>query len=77
MPAGIGHPAHQPVERVDLAHEMALPKPADGRIAGHLADRGEAMRDERRLGAHPRRSRRRLAAGMAAADHDHVVGHRR
>ena len=39
---GVGGAAHQPVERVDLAHQMALAEPADGRIAGHLADRVEA-----------------------------------
>ena len=26
------------IEGVDLAHQMALAEPADGRIAGHLAD---------------------------------------
>ena len=36
--AGIGDAAHQAVERIDLAHQMALAEPADGRIAGHGAD---------------------------------------
>ena len=35
---GVGGAAHQPVERVDLAHEVALAEPADRRVAGHLAD---------------------------------------
>ena len=39
---GVGDAAHQPVEGIDLAHEVALAEAADGRIAGHLADRGEA-----------------------------------
>ena len=30
---GVGGAAHQPVERVDLAHQMALAEPADRRIA--------------------------------------------
>ncbi len=34
----VGDPAHQAVQRVDLAHQMALAEAADGRIAGHLAD---------------------------------------
>ena len=34
----VGHPPHQPVQRIDLAHQMALAEPADGRVAGHLAD---------------------------------------
>ena len=48
---GVGGAAHQPVERVDLAHEMALAEAADRRIAGHLADRREALGDERRARA--------------------------
>ncbi len=64
--------AHQPVESVDLAHEMALAQAADGRIAGHFADSGKAVGDEGRPRAHPPGSRGRLAAGMAAPDHDHV-----
>ena len=38
----VGHPAHQAVQRVDLAHQVALAEPADGRVAGHLADGREA-----------------------------------
>ena len=71
---GVGHPAHQAVEGVDLADEMALAEPANGRIAGHFADRGEAVGDQRRARAKPRRGGSGLAAGMAAADDDHVVG---
>ena len=71
---GVSHPAHQAVEGVDLAHQMALAEAANGRIAGHFADRGEAVGDQRRARAHAGRSGRSLAAGMAAADHDHVVG---
>ena len=70
----VGDPAHQPVQRVDLADEMALAEPADGRIAGHLADGGEAVGDQRRPRAKPRRGGSGLAAGMAAADDDDVVG---
>ena len=70
----VGHPPHQAVQRIDLAHQVALAEPADGRVAGHLADGGEAVRDQRRARAHARRRRRGLAAGMAAADHDDVEG---
>ena len=45
---------------------------ADGRIAGHLADGGDAMRHEGRARAHARRRGRRLAAGMAATDDDDI-----
>ena len=70
--AGIGDAAHQAVQRIDFAHQMALAEPADGRVAGHRADGGEAMGDQRRARAHARGCGRRLAAGMAAADDDHV-----
>ena len=70
--AGIRDAAHQAVERIDLANQMALAEPADGRIAGHRADGGEALGDQRRARAHPRRCGGRLAAGMAAADDNHI-----
>ena len=69
---GVGDAAHQAVEGIDLAHQVALAEPADGRIAGHLADRGERVGDERRAGAHAGSRGRGFAAGMAAAHHDHV-----
>ena len=31
--------AHDAIERVDLAYQMALAQPADGRVARHRADR--------------------------------------
>ena len=68
----IGHPPHQAVQRIDLAHQVALAEPADGRVARHLADGGEAVRHQRRARAHAGRRSRRLAAGMAAADNDDV-----
>ena len=72
MPAGIGHPAHQAVERIDLAHQMALAEPADGRDCTTCADGRETMGDQRRARAHARGRGRGLAAGMAAADDDHI-----
>ena len=44
---GVGGAAHQAVERVDLAHQVALAEPADRRIAAHHADRLEALGDQR------------------------------
>ena len=34
----VDRPSHNPVERIDLTHQMTLAKPAYGRVAGHLAD---------------------------------------
>ena len=77
---GVGHPAHQAVQRIDLAHQMALAEPADGRVARHLADGGELVGDQRRARAHAGSGSGGLAAGMAAAHHDdveEVLGHDR
>ncbi len=38
-PGAIGGPGHEPAQRVDLLDQMALADAADGRVAGHLADR--------------------------------------
>jgi hypothetical protein len=69
----IGNAAHQSVQGIDLADQMPLAQAADGRIAGHLSDRGKSVRDENRLRADSRRRRCRLAACMPAADNDHIV----
>ncbi len=68
----IRNPSHEPVERVDLADQMAFAEPPNGRIAGHCADGVEGMGHEGRAGAHPRGGRSRLAAGMASSHHDHI-----
>ena len=70
--AGVRHPAHQAIERIDLADQMALAEPADRGIAGHGADGRKPVGDQRRPGAHPRGRAGGLAAGMAAADDDDV-----
>ena len=73
-PAGVGHPTHQAVQGVDLTDQMTLAETADRGIAGHRADGRKTMGDEYRPGAQARGSGRGLAAGMAAADHDHIEG---
>ena len=60
MPASVSDLAHQAVQGVDLAHQMPLAEPANGRIAGHFADRGEAVGDQRR-------ARAKRAAAAAAS----------
>ncbi len=64
---------HDPVEGVDLAHQMALAETADGGVAGHLADGVGPVGHQQGRGAHARGRRRSLGAGMAAADDDDVV----
>ena len=68
----IGDAAHHAVEGIDLAHQMALAEPADGRIAGHGADGRELMGDKRRARTHARRCGGRFGPRVAAADDDHI-----
>ena len=71
MPARIGDAAHDAIQRIDFPHQMALAEAANGRIAGHLADGRESVRQS--SVARPCGPRgRRFAAGMAAADHDDI-----
>ena len=71
---GVGDAAHEAVEGIDLAHQVALAEPADGRIAGHFADGCEGVGDQGRPGPHTRGGSRRLAPGVAAAHYDHIEG---
>ena len=71
--AAVGNAAHQSVERVDLANEVALPQASDRWIAGHRSDGIEPMRDKRRARAHARGCGYGLAAGVSPADHDDIV----
>ena len=79
---GVRHTAHQPVQGIDLADEVALAQAADRRIARHGADRGRVVGDQRGARAAARRGGRGLDAGMATADDGDVepvgcgVGHR-
>ena len=78
-PAVIGYAAHQAVERIDLAHQVAFAEPSDRGVARHRADGREPVGQERGAGAHARRRGCGFAARVAAADHDDVeiLFHRR
>jgi hypothetical protein len=69
--------AHQTVQGVDLAHQVALADAADGGIAGHLAQGFEGVGQQQGAGAKARRGGGRLAARMASPNDDDVVLHRR
>ena len=69
---GIGNAAHQPIQRVDLADQMALAEPPDRGIAGHRPDGRKPMCYQRRPGAHARGRARGFAAGVTSADDDYV-----
>ena len=68
----VGGGRHGTAERVDLLDQVPLADAADGRIAAHLAQRLDVVREQQRGAAHARAGQRRLGAGVAATDHDHV-----
>src|SRR5204863_408336 len=75
-PTGIGHPAHQAIQGVDLTDQMALAETADRGIAGHRPDGREAMGYQGRLRTHPRsrpRGRRLLQELSLAGSADQTT----
>ena len=70
--AGISHPAHQSVQGIDLADQMALTEAADGGVAGHRADGRKTVGDQGSSRAHAGSSSRGFTAGVATADDDDV-----
>ena len=64
---------HRAPQRVYLLDQMPLADATDRRIAAHLPQRLYIVCDQKGAGTHARRRERRLGAGMAAADHNHVV----
>ncbi|GGD21499.1 hypothetical protein GCM10011358_02460 [Sinisalibacter lacisalsi] len=71
-PRAIGYAAHDAVERVDLADEMALPKSTNRGVARHHAKIGRAERDQGGSRAQPCGSQRGIRAGMAAANYHDI-----
>ena len=63
---------HRTAERIDLADEVPLADAADRRVAAHLPQGLDALRDEQRACTASCRGERGLGAGMAATHHDHV-----
>jgi len=46
-PRGVGRAPHDPVQGIDLAHQMTFAQTPDRRVAGHLADGCQVVRQER------------------------------
>ena len=68
----VGGCCHRTAQRVDLLDQMALADAADRRIATHLPQRFEAVRQQQRAAAHAGGRERGFGAGMAAADDDEI-----
>ena len=69
---GVGRAADQPVEGVDLAHEMSLAEAADGGIAAHRADGRAIECHQGCTRAHTRSDGSGFTAGVAASHDDDV-----
>ncbi len=68
----IGHPAHHAVQRINFPHQMSLPQPANGRVAGHFANSLQLMGDQQGLRPESRGRRRRFAACVPSSDDDDI-----
>ena len=68
----VGRLRHRAAQRVDLLDQMALADAANGRVATHLPQRLDVVREQQRPAAHARSRERGLGTGVAAADHDDV-----
>lgn len=70
-------PGHQTVEDVQFPHEMALPHPANRRVAAHLANIVGTEGDKPDARTTARRGRRGFAPGVAGTYHKNVKHRRR
>ncbi len=68
----VGDAAHEAVQSIDFADQMALAETANRRIAAHRADGGKTMRHQRGLRAHAGTGGGGFTAGMTAANDDNV-----
>ncbi len=68
----IGGAAHQPIERIDLADQMALADSADRRVAAHRPNCLEVESHQGRARAHPGSNGRSLDPGVPAANNDDI-----
>jgi hypothetical protein len=66
------HRARQRVFVVEQGCAFLDADAADRRVAAHLPQGFDRMRQQQRARAHPRRSERGFGPGVAAADDDHV-----
>jgi hypothetical protein len=71
----IGSFGHDPAERIDLTHEMALAKTANRRVARHDTNRGLVMRDQCGARASAGGSGGCLASRMPTPDDDDIEAH--
>jgi hypothetical protein len=73
----VSHTPHDTVQGVNFPNEMTFAKPADRWIAGHRANRIDAMRHQDRRGTHARSCGCCLAASVPTTDHNDIRAHHR
>ena len=69
----IGRARHLAAERIELAHEVALARAADGGVAGHVADGVHIDGKADGVQSQPRGGQRGLNARVASADDGDVT----
>ena len=69
----IGRARHLAAERIELAHEVALARTADGGVAGHVADGVHIDGKADGVQSQPRGGQRGLNARVARADDGDVT----
>ena len=70
----VGGTCHDAAHCIDFLHQMSLTDSTDRRVAGHLADCFDVVREQQRFATHARRGSGCLGAGVTAANDDHIVG---
>jgi hypothetical protein len=73
----IGGRGHRTAQGIDFLDQMTFPNPPNRRIAGHLAEGFNLMRQQQGAHAHPRRGESGLGAGVSATHHDDIEGLRK
>ena len=72
MPRPIDRSRHRAAQRIDFVGQVALADPADRRVAAHLPERFDVLRNEQRARARARGGQRGFRAGVSAANYDYV-----
>ena len=72
---GVGIEAHRAAEGVYFADDVSLGQTTDGRVAGHLGNGVQVLREHSRPATHAGGGKGGFHAGMASPDDDDVVGH--
>ena len=69
----VGGPAHLASQGVQLPHQVALARAADGGVAGHVAHRVQVDGKTYRAQAHAGGGKRGFNAGVSGPDHGNIV----